>query len=54
MALTQPCFSDLTPDFQNYNIYKAINQVAGFEIPAYDQIDYTYFGSTNNKDTQTM
>ena len=52
MALTQPCFSDLTPDFQNYNIYKAINQVAGFEIPAYDQIDYTYFGSTNNKDTE--
>ena len=52
MALTQPCFSDLTPDFQNYNIYKAINQVAGFDIPAYDQIDYTYFGSTNNKDTE--
>lgn len=48
MALTQPCFTDLTPDFQNYNIYKSVNQLAGFDIPAYDQIDITYYVSTNN------
>jgi len=48
MALTQPCFTDLTSDFQNYNIYKATNQIAGFDIPQYDKIDITYYGSTNN------
>lgn len=48
MALTQPCFTDLTPDFQNYNIYKATNQIAGFDIPQYDEIDIAYYGSTNN------
>ena len=48
MALTQNCFTDLTPDFQNYNLYKAINQVAGFDIPTYDEIDIAYYGVTNN------
>lgn len=48
MALTQPCFTDLTQDQQNYNIYESLKEVAGFEIPAYDQIDISYYGSTNN------
>jgi hypothetical protein len=48
MALTQNCFTDLTPDQQNYNIYESLKEIAGFEIPAYDQIDITYYGSTNN------
>lgn len=47
-ALTQPCFTDLAPDQQNFNIYESIKQVAGFDIPAYDQIDIAYYGSTNN------
>lgn len=48
MALTQPCFTDLTQDQQNYNIYESLKEIAGFEIPAYDEIDITYYGSTNN------
>lgn len=48
MALTEPCFTDLAPDQQNYNIYESLKQIAGFEIPAYDQIDISYYGSTNN------
>ena len=48
MALTQSCFTDLTEDQQNYNIYESLKEVAGFEIPAYDQIDISYYGSTNN------
>lgn len=48
MALTQPCFTDLTQDQQNYNIYESLKEIAGFEIPAYDQIDISYYGSTNN------
>ena len=48
MALTQNCFTDLTQDQQNYSIYESLQQIAGFEIPAYDQIDITYYGSTNN------
>jgi hypothetical protein len=51
MALTQPCFTDLTQDQQNYNIYQSLNQIAGFEIPAYDEIDITYYGATNNIET---
>ena len=51
MALTQPCFTDLTQDQQNYNIYESLKEIAGFEIPAYDQIDITYYGSTNNIET---
>jgi hypothetical protein len=48
MALSQPCFTDLTQDQQNYNIYESLKEIAGFEIPAYDQIDISYYGSTNN------
>lgn len=51
MALTQPCFTDLTQDQQNYNIYQSLNQIAGFEIPAYDEINITYYGVTNNIET---
>jgi len=47
-ALSQPCFTDLAPDQQNFNIYESIKQIAGFDIPAYDQIDITYYSSTNN------
>ena len=48
MALSQPCFTNLTPDQQNFNIYEQLSQIAGFEIPAYDEIDITYYGVTNN------
>ena len=48
MALTQPCFINLTPDQQNFNIYEQLKQVAGFDIPPYDQIDISYYGVTNN------
>ena len=48
MALTQPCFTDLAPDQQNFNIYESLKQIAGFDIPAYDQIDISYYGVTNN------
>jgi hypothetical protein len=48
MALAQPCFTDLTLDQQNYTIYESLQQLAGFEIPPYDEIDITYYGTTNN------
>jgi hypothetical protein len=48
MALTQPCFINLTPDQQNFNIYEQLKQVTGFDIPPYDQIEITYYGATNN------
>ena len=48
MALSQPCFINLTPDQQNYNIYEQLKQVTGFEIPPYDEINISYYGSTNN------
>ena len=48
MALSQPCFVNLTPDQQNFNIYEQLKQVAGFDIPPYDQIDISYYGVTNN------
>ena len=48
MALTQPCFVNLTPDQQNFNIYEQLKQVDGFDIPPYDQIDISYYGATNN------
>ena len=47
-ALSQPCFVDLTPDQQNFNIYESLKQIAGFDIPEYDQIDIAYYGTTNN------
>lgn len=46
--MTQPCFTNLTLDFQNYKIYEQLKQVAGFNIPQYDEIDITYYGATNN------
>jgi hypothetical protein len=51
MALSQPCFINLTPDQQNYNIYESLKKVAGFDIPAYDEIEISYYGSTNNIQT---
>lgn len=42
-ALSQPCFVDLTPDQQNFNIYDSLKQIAGFDIPAYDEIDIGYY-----------
>jgi len=51
MALTQNCFTNLAPDQQNYNIYESLKQVAGFDIPPYDEIDIAYYGSTNNIET---
>jgi hypothetical protein len=48
MALTQPCFINLTPDQQNFNIYEQLKQVTGFDIPPYNQIEITYYGATNN------
>ncbi len=51
MALSQPCFINLTPDQQNYNIYESLKKVAGFDIPAYDEIEISYYGSTNNIET---
>jgi len=51
MALTQPCFINLTPDQQNYNIYESLKKVAGFDIPAYDEIQIGYYGTTNNIET---
>ena len=48
MAFTQPCFINLTPDQQNFNIYEQLKQVDGFDIPPYDQIDISYYGATNN------
>jgi len=51
MALSQNCFNNLTPDQQNYNIYEQLKQVTGFDIPPYDEIDISYYGSTNNIST---
>jgi hypothetical protein len=47
-ALSQNCFTDLAPDQQNFNIYESLKQIAGFDIPTYDQIDIAYYGTTNN------
>jgi hypothetical protein len=52
MALSIQCFTDLALDQQLYNIYKAAIQASEFEIPLHDQIDYTYYGTTNNKETE--
>jgi hypothetical protein len=51
MALTQNCFTDLTLDQQNYDIYTAIANLQGFQVPEYDEIDITYYGTTNNIST---
>jgi len=47
-TISQSCFTDLTEDQQNYDIYSAIANLQGFQVPEYDQIDITYYGATNN------
>ena len=47
-TISQSCFTDLSPDQQNYDIYTAIANLQGFQVPEYDQIDLTYYGATNN------
>ena len=47
-TISKNCFTDLTEDQQNYDIYSAIANLQGFQVPEYDQIDLTYYGSTNN------
>ena len=47
-TISQSCFTDFTPDKQNYDIYTAIANLQGFQVPEYDQIDITYYGATNN------
>ncbi len=34
--------------YQNYDIYTAIANLQGFQVPEYDEIDITYYGATNN------
>jgi hypothetical protein len=46
--ISQTCFTDATEDQQNFNIYSAIANLQGFQIPEYDEIDISYYGSTNN------
>lgn len=49
MPIISPtCFTDATEDQQNYDIYSAIANLQGFQIPEYDEIDITYYGTTNN------
>jgi hypothetical protein len=55
MALSQNCFKESTPDVQNWEllqqqaaITEAIQNLQGFQIPEYDEIDLTYYGVTNN------
>jgi hypothetical protein len=47
-AISKNCFTDLTEDQQNYDIYSAIANLQGFQVPEYDEIDLTYYGATNN------
>jgi len=47
-TIFQSCFTDLSPDQQNYDIYTAIANLQGFQVPEYDEIDITYYGATNN------
>jgi hypothetical protein len=47
-AISKNCFTDLTEDQQNYDIYSAIANLQGFQVPEYDEIDLTYYGTTNN------
>ncbi len=49
--ISPTCFTDATEDQQNYDIYSAIANLQGFQIPEYDEIDITYYGSTNNIET---
>lgn len=47
-AISKNCFTDLTEDQQNYDIYSAIANIQGFQVPEYDEIDLAYYGATNN------
>ncbi len=47
-TISKNCFTDLTEDQQNYDIYSAIANLQGFQVPEYDEIDITYYGVTNN------
>lgn len=47
-TISKNCFTDLTEDQQNYDIYSAIANLQGFQVPEYDEIDLTYYGTTNN------
>ena len=42
-TISKNCFTDLTEDQQNYDIYSAIANLQGFQIPEYDEIDITYY-----------
>ena len=46
--ISQTCFTDATEDQQNFNIYSAIANLQGFQIPEYDELTLSYYGSTNN------
>lgn len=48
MSLSKNCFTDLGPDQQQFEIYSALNAIAGLSIPPYDEVDLTYYGATNN------
>ena len=48
MALSENCFKESTPDVQNWNILQQLEAIQGFSIPEYDEIDLTYYGTTNN------
>jgi hypothetical protein len=62
MALSENCFKESTPDVQNWEIKNqiaasgeaisdAVQSLQGFVIPEYDEIDLTYYGTTNNIST---
>jgi hypothetical protein len=62
MSLSENCFKESTPDVQNWEIKNqiiasgeeisdAIGSLQGFAIPEYDEIDISYYGTTNNAST---
>lgn len=62
MPLSENCFKESTPDVQNWEIVnqiettgesitEAISILQGFQIPEYDEIDISYYGTTNNIST---
>jgi hypothetical protein len=62
MSLSENCFKESTPDVQNWEIKNqivasgeeisdAIANLQGFAIPEYDEIDISYYGTTNNIST---
>lgn len=57
--ISQACFKEATEDTQNWEILnqievsgdqitEAITNLQGFQIPTYDEMDLTYYGTTNN------